>query len=66
MKRIGSDRMRKRKKGATRVNINGSRIALIDVAYIYNVPLTTLRGRYNRGLRGPELIYGKGVYQYRD
>lgn len=56
--------MRKRKKGATRVNINGSRIALIDVAYIYNVPLTTLRGRYNRGLRGPELIHGKGVYEY--
>lgn len=66
MKRIGSDCMRKRKKSATRVNINGSRIALRDVAEIYNVPLTTLRGRYNRGLRGPELLYGKGVYQYRD
>ncbi len=62
----GSDRMEKRKKGSTYVNINGSRIALRDVAEIYNVPLTTLRGRYNRGLRGPELIYGKGVYQYRD
>ncbi|MEJ7344716.1 hypothetical protein WL474_05165 [Staphylococcus haemolyticus] len=58
--------MEKRKKGSTYVNINGSRIALRDVAEIYNVPLTTLRGRYNRGLRGPELIYGKGVYQYRD
>ncbi len=58
--------MKKRKKGSTHVNINGSRIALRDVAEIYNVPLTTLRGRYNRGLRGPELLYGKGVYQYRD
>ena len=66
MKRIGSDRMRKRKKTATRVYINGSRIALRDVAEIYNVPLTTLRGRYNKGLRGTELLYGKGVYQYRD
>ena len=40
--------MRKRNKRATRVNINGSRIALRDVAEIYNVPLTTLRARYNR------------------
>lgn len=63
---IGSDRMRKRNKRATRVYINGSRIALRDVAEIYNVPLTTLRARYNRGLRGTELIYGKGVYEYRD
>ena len=63
---IGSDRMRKRNKRATRVYINGSRIALRDVAEIYNVRLTTLRARYNRGLRGPELIYGKGVYEYRD
>ena len=63
---IGSDRMRKRNKRATRVYINDSRIALRDVAEIYNVPLTTLRARYNRGLRGPELIYGKGVYEYRD
>ena len=63
---MGSDRMRKRNKRATRVYINGSRIALRDVAEIYNVPLTTLRARYNRGLRGPELIYGKGVYEYRD
>ena len=62
----GSDRMRKRNKRATRVYINGSRIALRDVAEMYNVPLTTLRARYNRGLRGPELIYGKGVYEYRD
>lgn len=62
----GSDRMKKRNKRATRVYINGSRIALRDVAEIYNVPLTTLRARYNRGLRGPELIYGKGVYEYRD
>lgn len=58
--------MRKRNKRATRVYINGSRIALRDVAEIYNVPLTTLHARYNRGLRGPELIYGKGVYEYRD
>ncbi|EZI40297.1 hypothetical protein [Staphylococcus haemolyticus] len=58
--------MRKRRKSATLVNINGKRIALRDVAEIYNVPLTTLRGRYNKGLRGPELIYGKGVYEYRD
>ena len=50
---IGSDHMRKRNKRATRVYINGSRIALRDVAEIYNVPLTTLRARYNRGLRGP-------------
>ncbi|MGX0338860.1 hypothetical protein KV47_02435 [Staphylococcus haemolyticus] len=56
--------MRKRRKSATLVNINGKRIALRDVAEIYNVPLTTLRGRYNKGLRGPELIHGKGVYEY--
>lgn len=49
---------------ATYVYLNGERISLRNAAKKYNVPHTTLRGRYNRGLRGPELIYGKGVYSY--
>ena len=51
---------------ATHVYLNGERISLRNAAKKYNVPHTTLRGRYNRGLRGPELLYGKGVYEYRD
>lgn len=51
---------------ATYVYLNGERISLRNAAKKYNLPHTTLRGRYNRGLRGPELLYGKGVYEYRD
>ena len=51
---------------ATHVYLNGERISLRNAAKKYNVPYTTLRGRYNRELRGPELLYGKGVYEYRD
>ncbi|MCE4987187.1 hypothetical protein KJB67_03625 [Staphylococcus haemolyticus] len=56
--------MHKQKRNATYVNLDGERISLRDAAKKYNKPLTTLRGRYNRGLRGPELLYGKGVYSY--
>ncbi|PTF13273.1 helix-turn-helix domain-containing protein [Staphylococcus devriesei] len=49
---------------ATYVYLNEEHISLRNAAKKYNVPHTTLRGRYNRGLRGPELIHGKGVYQY--
>ena len=51
---------------ATHVYLNGERISLRNAAKKYSVPHTTLRGRYKRGLRGPELLYGKGVYEYRD
>lgn len=56
--------MHKQKAQATYVYLNHERISLRDVSKKYNVPLSTLRSRYNRDLRGPELLYGKGVYSY--
>ena len=56
--------MHKHKLKATYVYLDGKRISLRDASKKYGVPLTTLRGRYNRDLRGPELLYGKGVYSY--
>ena len=54
---IGSDTMIK-------VNLNGKRYRLCDVYKYFDVSDSTVRKRYKEGLRGPELIHGKGVYEY--
>ena len=53
----GSDTMIK-------VNLNGKRYRLCDVYKYFDVSDSTVRKRYDEGLRGPELIHGKGVYEY--
>lgn len=54
---IGSDTM-------TKVNLDGKRYRLCDVYKYFDVSDSTVRKRYKEVLRGPELIHGKGVYQY--
>lgn len=52
------------KKEMPKVNINGKRYRLCDVYKYFDVSDSTVRKRYKEGLRGPELIHGKGVYEY--
>ncbi|MCH8680072.1 hypothetical protein SHJJP8915_001064 [Staphylococcus lugdunensis] len=44
------------------VNLNGKRYRLCDVYKYFDVADSTVRKRYKQGLRGAELIYGKGHY----
>ncbi len=54
---IASDTMAK-------VNLDVKRYGLCDVYKYFPVSDTAVRRRYKKGLRGSELIYGKGVYKY--
>ena len=54
---IGSDTMPK-------VNLDGKRYRLCDVYKYFPVSDMGVRRRYKKGLRGSELIYGKGVHKY--
>nr|WP_272106654.1 hypothetical protein [Staphylococcus sp. NRL 22/194] len=48
------------KKKTPKVNLNGKAYRLCDVYKHFDVADSTVRKRYKKGLRGPELIYGKG------
>lgn len=45
-----------------KVNLDGKRYRLCDVYKYFDVADSTVRKRYKQGLRGAELIYGKGHY----
>ncbi|PPK17195.1 hypothetical protein CV015_09680 [Staphylococcus haemolyticus] len=47
-----------------KVNLDGKSYRLCDVYKYFDVSDSTVRKRYKEGLRGPELIHGKGVYEY--
>lgn len=52
------------KKEMPRVNLDGKRYRLCDVYKYFDVSDSTVRKRYSDGLRGPELIHGKGAFTY--
>lgn len=45
-----------------KVNLDGKRYRLCDVYKYFDVSDSTVRKRYAEGLRGPELIHGKGAF----
>ncbi|WP_145435266.1 hypothetical protein [Staphylococcus hominis] len=52
------------KKPIPIVYLDGKTYRLCDVYKYFPVGDSTVRKRYKQGLRGPELIYGKGAYSY--
>ncbi|PNZ31325.1 hypothetical protein E2557_08365 [Staphylococcus petrasii] len=50
-------------KEIPRVRLNGKVYRLCDVYKYFPVSDNTVRSRYKKGLRGAELIHGKGVFK---